>query len=530
MSASADKLNHLRKTLQSLSSFQLPDHYHDDDASSPTAADAFPNPELLQRYKDARDAYIHRRTLQLFVELIEHYDDDSFELPTVSNEELENQRKRKEEVLNAIKSTMERVSTMREENVANFAEFERKREELNDIVMGIERHANDSSMDEDVDTNDDQEITEEDVERQEEELNKLAERRQMLEQKLRSVRNQIALVENEVHDTKKAVNEVRVKTGRKPIDWRAEEANAADGQEVEYFSVKENVDAEVAEMQEKIRELRQSAAYYEGMRELMEELGGVKILETKGAGVDGSSAKQMETGFVITLMLLNRHILELTLEKQSDNKDGSLRVSKAKLLTSTSLPVPQPNDEETANLMETMNSISISNLSFSKIMSQKPSEAVIIPPLDDLVSYSQQLASSDAIRFVVSETMARIRTVRARVEELIRLRSKYVAQVYDIDSGEQEVVCAINEGISIALRLGADCPLVSGSVYVSELCGVGGWEEDKLQELKKLVEEKRCRGPLEVMEVLVEEIKRMKEEEGWVLPLTPVLFRTGAQK
>jgi len=161
-------------------------------------------------------------------------------------------------------------------------------------------------------------------------------------------------------------------------------------------------------------------------------------------------------------------------------------------------------------------------------MSQKPSESVVIRPLQDLVAFSQQLESTHGIRFILSETLARIRTAHSRIEELTLLRSKYAAQVYDIEStGEQEVVCALKEGISIALRLGADCPLVKGSVYISELCGVGGWEEDKLQELKKTVGERRCRGPVEVMEVMVEEIKRRREDEGWALPLTPVLMRTG---
>ncbi len=191
-------------------------------------------------------------------------------------------------------------------------------------------------------------------------------------------------------------------------------------------------------------------------------------------------------------------------------------------------------NEDTENLTETINQ-SLSNVSLSKIMSQKQTMSIGIPPLDDLVKWSRSLESSQGIRFVLVETIARIRTLDARVSELTHLRQKYAAQVYDIETtssessqfggAEQEVVCAINEGITVALRLTVDCPLVPGSVYISELFGVGGWEEEKLAVLKKVIEERRCKGPVEVMEVMVQEIRRRRHEEGWAIPLTPSLPR-----
>lgn len=452
----------------------------------------------------------------MFVEMMSKYDPEKneFALPKVDDEEVERQQKKNEETLNAIRSTMERVAALRKENLEAFGEFEKKREELDDIVTKMERD-NATIREEDDEMSDGgEEISEEDVEKQEEKISKLAERREILEHKLRLVRGQIAQAETDVGDVQKAVNEVRAKTGRRVIDWREESAK---NEEVEYFSVKESVDAEVAEMKVKIEEMQRSSEFYGAMRELMEELGGIKILETAKEGE--------EDGFVIKLMLLGTHILELHLE--NSDKDDTLHIGKAELLTSTSLPLPQVNDDEevTSNLTDTMHSISMSNASFSKIMSQKAAEAVVIPPLDDLILYSQQLESSHGIRFFVTETLARIRTMQSRVVELSHLKSKYAAQVYDIESGEQEVVCALIEGISVALRLGADCPLVKESVYISELCGVGGWEEAKLQELKTIVDKKKCKGPVEVMEFLVEEIKMRKVEEGWVLPLTPVMMR-----
>jgi len=134
--------------------------------------------------------------------------------------------------------------------------------------------------------------------------------------------------------------------------------------------------------------------------------------------------------------------------------------------------------------------------------------------------------------------MARIRTLEARVVELSTLRERYAAHVYDVDSSstlmnhryggggaEQEVVCAINEGITVALRLGSDCPLVPGSVYISEIFGLGGWDDEKLKTLKGVVLNSRCRGPVEVMQCLTTEIRKRCREEGWVVPTTPTLPR-----
>jgi len=379
-----------------------------------------------------------------------------------------------------------------------------------------------------------EEITEQDVAEQQDQLHQLQQRKLDLENRLRSVQAQIVDVEDDCHRTKQVVNEVREKTGRKPLDWSGfteNEGTDGNGNDVEYIC---NVDNEIVELQEKAAELKQSSDFYDGIRELMEELGGVKILS--------SSACEQEDGFTLTLKLLGSHLLEIRLKKSSSSVVGggsneSLFVASAKLTTPTTFPMPESQPEtmteDTENLTETINQ-SLSNVSLSKIMSQKQTVSIVIPPLDDLVKWSRSLESSQGIRFVLVETMARIRTLDARVAELTHLRQNYAAQVYDIETNcesaqfggaEQEVVCAINEGITVALRLTVDCPLVPGSVYISELFGVGGWEEEKLVALKKVVEERRCKGPVEVMEVMVKEIRRRRHEEGWAIPLTPSLPR-----
>lgn len=549
MSSSAD-LAKLREAVQDLQSAQLnlPQKYRHTDVNkengtnvvdtannnSTTKGVAFTNPRLLQKYKSARQSYIQQRTTEMFLDNLKNYNPSTNTLPMppqVSPEERAAIQSRRVDILNSVQGTMENVNGAMEEVQRKYAQFEEKREEFVQIVEGMERSERQKRMNDDdnfdpmdEDKHDDdcdgEVITEEDVAAQEDHLEELQQRKIELENKLRSVRAQILDVEDDCRHTKQVVNEVRQKTGRKPLDWRGFNHEDEDGSTA-------GVENEIAEMQEKAAELKQSGDFYDGIRELMEELGGVKILS--------SSTLEREEGFTLTLMLLGSHILEILLKKSSSSSD-SLSVASAKLTTPTTFSMPEARsemNEDTDNLTETINQ-SLSNVSISKIMSQKQTVSIVIPPLDDLVKWSRSLESSQGIRFVLVETMARIRTLGARVSELTHLRQNYAAQVYDIDTSpessqfggaEQEVVCAINEGITVALRLTVDCPLVPGSVYICELFGVGGWEEEKLAALKKVVEQRRCKGPVEVMEVMVKEIRRRRHEEGWAIPLTPSLPR-----
>jgi len=562
MSSSAD-LAKLRAAVQDLQAAQLhlPQNYRidnkenatnvggDDSTTNPATkggAAVFTNPQLLEKYKSARQTYIQQRTTEMFLEHLKQYDPSTnkfYSMPQeVSAEERDALQSRQVEILDSVRGTMESVNGAMEEVHRQFAQFEEKREELVQIVEGMERSErqkrmmiqddNDNTNLDPIDDDDDEEITEEDVAEQEDQLEELQQRKIQLENRLRSVRAQILDVEDDCHRVKQVVNEVREKTGKKPLDWRGLDHQDGsttgdyDDDDAEYISLAQDVENEISELQEKTAELKQSADFYNGIRELMEELGGVKILS--------SSTLEREEGFTLTLMLLGSHILEILLKKSSSG-DNSLSLTSAKLTTPTTFPMPEarPVNEDTENLTETINQ-SLSNVSLSKIMSQKQTVSIVIPPLEDLVKWSRSLESSQGIRFVLVETMARIRTLEARVSELTHLRQNYAAQVYDIElfsessqfgGAEQEVVCAINEGITVALRLTADCPLVPGSVYISELFGVGGWEEEKLVTLKKVIAERRCKGPVEVMEVMVKEIRRRRHDHGWEIPLTPSLPR-----
>jgi len=128
--------------------------------------------------------------------------------------------------------------------------------------------------------------------------------------------------------------------------------------------------------------------------------------------------------------------------------------------------------------------------------------------------------------------MARIRSTTSRVDELAKLRIKYLTKItnpeknkikYGYGGEDQEVICSLKCQISVWMRLTADCPLLDGSVYIHKLIGLGGWNQECLEKMKKKINLKKWRRPIQLMDALVEEIERVVNEDGVNIPRTPTL-------
>lgn len=157
---------------------------------------------------------------------------------------------------------------------------------------------------------------------------------------------------------------------------------------------------------------------------------------------------------------------------------------------------------------------------------------MVIPPLDDLVSLSNNMKPLEDIRFILREAMARIRIISQRVDVLSQLKLKYLTRVtnpmknkikFGYGGEYQEVVCSLPCQITVVLRLTCDCPLLDGSVFIHQIVGVSGWDNDCLERMKKKVNTKKFRSPIQIMDALDEEIRRVVKDEGVVLPKTPYL-------
>ena len=76
---------------------------------------------------------------------------------------------------------------------------------------------------------------------------------------------------------------------------------------------------------------------------------------------------------------------------------------------------------------------------------------------------------------------------------------------------DQEVICSLNEEqVSVLLRLTPDCPFVLGSVYIDQLVGLGGWEQDLLDQMKDRVNDEKFDNPITLIKYLQKEIQKRR--------------------
>jgi hypothetical protein len=88
---------------------------------------------------------------------------------------------------------------------------------------------------------------------------------------------------------------------------------------------------------------------------------------------------------------------------------------------------------------------------------------------------------------------------------------------------DQDVVCSLNdEQMTVVLRLTPDCPVSAGSVYMEQLVGVGGWKDDKVQEIKEIIDAQQFSSPVALLRAVKAEIARMAQA-GMILPRTPTM-------
>ena len=86
--------------------------------------------------------------------------------------------------------------------------------------------------------------------------------------------------------------------------------------------------------------------------------------------------------------------------------------------------------------------------------------------------------------------------------------------------GNDQVVCSLNDGLVIVMRL------YDQWVKVEQVVGVTGWEKSTTDKILEVVSRKdeSCTPSL-VVELVLKEVERLKIQDGLVLPKTPVMPR-----
>lgn len=511
--------NDLREALQSVEAFELPENVQT--AISNANVNASLDPALIQRYKDLRATFIQRNIQNSFLTYINSYNGEDFdENPTVPTEEEEEEL---EEEMVQVRAAVCEASEGIHQKVLELQQkhntFCLRRDELRNIVQDMDAEDtqqdssendpsasnNNTAMDEDSD----EEVEDEALVKEEKRLAALQERKAKLEIQLRRLRQETSTLKVSAEQTEAKVAEML--GGAEPPSPT-------------------NLQTETEETQKKIEEMKEMQSFYDGLRECMEELTGIQILEVSHLAKtspedetvvleDGAkTTDESETqGCRIHIKALREHEIQITMRRNPENPE-ELRVAAAEFLTSTEIrqTVGDVGRESTGEV--------------DADKEDKKDVLVKIPPLDDLVRLCARFPPGEELRFLVRETLARIRMVQNRVVELAILHNNVLTNIgkfVHLEDGfgtqEQEVVCSLNECISVVLRLTADCPITPGSVYIHNLVGVAGWDEETVDNIKASVSKKEFKSPWALIQEIQAEITRLQDVEGLSLPKTPVL-------
>ena len=382
-------------------------------------------------------------------------------------------------------------------------------------------------------------------------LASLIEKRNKLEEDLRKIRLHKMEVAVQVANTKKNVKEMMKMRGEedeiKDQDGVMGDTNInTDTESSTTFEV-DKIEKKTKEIFERARRFREMSDYYGIMNTSYEELGGIKIISVSSKKPSLHKEESMRQQFQISKEE-NANSEENTPSPLQIEEDViylkiKLFGEHVILVTMTSDGLPKSNKKRLLNASSPVERLRVTNATFltSRILTDvlpnsnehnrtnTSSIVITIPPIVDLVKHSSNLGPVHDLSFLLRETMARIRSLTTRFDLLKKLRDKYLTKIGDIGDhtsyghgGEdQEVVCGLNDGVVVTIRLTADFPLIEGSANVHEIIGVGGWDEDVLQLVKIRVNEKKCSDPVAIMDMIVEEIGSLVQE----IPRTPNLPR-----
>ena len=399
---------------------------------------------LLERYQAARDLYLKRRLETLLVDHVSTFDGNTFEFPDFNeDEELE---ERHVQALATLQTSVQTIETKVSQLRDTYRAVCSRREELEKMVQDLEEDG-DEIMD---DTEDQEEISDEDMAFEQE-------RMEQLQQTKRRLQEELAKIQEESQQA------------RERVRHRQEDIALLQKEELED-------PRDSTELKKKVEELREMKVFYDSLREVLEELGGVKILEVK--------EEPKNRHLHLTLLLYNEHKIQIELEVY--------RQIALKLVNATWLSKPvvaAKVDGESENFFLGMES------------------------LDDLVSVAKTtLGPPHDMRFIIREVLARIRIQQNRVNDLALLRRRVLTKIV----GSDQVVCSLNDGIVIVMRL------YEHLVRVEQVVGVSGWNQAATDKVQAAITHGESTTPTSIVAEVQAEIERLKQV-GVVNPRTPTM-------
>jgi len=467
-------IDRLRSTLEDLESLELNSKLS---SLSPAAEEnAQVDPHILETYECTRDEYLRRRIVQSYLEQLETYDSDKFDAPEIPPERVSELDQRQRRVLAETQSSADLIQSYRNQLKLRFASFQTKK-------CHLERMVNEMEKDGSADDSDVEDVDEASMKEQEQEL-------VFLKQRVAALRAEASATKSTI-----APAEKRVVTAREEFEsalTRAKElTNVASLRD---FDELKKINAEISRQE---AEWEDNASLYESLTNIIEELGGVRII---------SVSKGSDDRISFTVGISNEHQVKIGLErvvKKPVHNKNDMKVTSAELLTPSIVELSVLGNEQAVRLD--------------------------IPRLSDLVGLADGLAPGENLRFVLHEACSRVNAIHRRAEDLLKLQSEAITKIGKIvpsnsfGGHDQEIVCTLEEErIAIVLRLTPDCPIVQDSVHIQQLVEIGGWDEAVVQSMMNELRSKQFQSPLQVVAALKEHVCGLVAR-GIKLPPTPSL-------
>ena len=565
------------------------DHENEHESNSESRTQPLLDPDTIQRYRNARSKYIKSQITDLILEHLktlryDHHEENNenddggdgsnsnrngnskpmIQFPESMTEDEHNLlRQNMETAKENLCRSVSQVKQSYEGVYSKYNALNEKRRELEGIVEELEkkdansnangRNGMDMDMDMDVDIdidgdtgnhNDSDDILDQtELELQDEKLNILMEKRSRLEAKLRKVRMETEKVSSQIGSKKDLLRQMASMNGGDESGSNASSSGGDSAIDVDNLDV-EVMKAETEEIRLQTQKLKDMSEFYESIKSATEVISGIKILSVTDASatnfkdtatgsatgrLDMDMNMNMEGAFSLKVQLLNQHIVEIIMKDNSKSHGLSPGINTNCSTTGESFRVLSARLVTNSVLTDTLEG-SGSDSGSEDLNNPTPTVSITIPPLDDLVSLAANLEPGQDLRFVLRESLARVRTLSARMNELAYLRTKYLTKItnpaknkvlYGFGGEDQEILCSLDSQITVVIRLTANCPILKGSAYIQRIVGCGGWESAVLQKIKSKVNEHRPSGPVDLMETLVDEIARVVKEDNIKIPGTP---------
>ncbi|CAJ1953272.1 unnamed protein product [Cylindrotheca closterium] len=426
------------------------------DKRAPSPTGVVDHGTLMERYCRAKQSYHHKRLEGLLVERIGTFDDQKpchFDFPTVEKDkELEEQR---EQALGKLQKTVQGIDEQADYLRVSYQSITNKRLELKQMIQDLEEETNDDESkmliddDQSGDGNTDS-VFDDDIVAEQENIEELQRKKIQLQQQLSTIRKEREQLENTTKEKQR--NLVLLHQETAGLD-------------------KEKLEA-------RVQELKEIKSFYDSLREVLEELGGIKILEVK----EDSKTQHL----VLKVLMYDEFKVQIVLEVY---RQSELKLVNAQWITKPVVyePCPVQNTDP-----------------YSLPMSS----------LDDLVEVAKtNLSPPHDVRFILRETCARVRIHRNRVQDLSLLRKEVLTKVV----GSDQVVCSLNDGIVIVMRL------YDNLVRAEQIVGVTGWDETAADKILNTIRKNESINlvPSAIIEIVRSEVDKLRQ--GGKNPRTPKL-------